>query len=269
MSAAARERCNRRWLAEVVVALLARPAAFRRLRPGKRRESSQGLAPNSDWPVGVLDARRPPHPRPERAFDAASRLDAFGTFWHDAGAGLGKGAIPMRSDLNRLPLFLAVLVGGIAIFVAGFIIAAEMRSAVASPAAAATGGGCYTNWNGNGCAAGYTAVTTGEWTTVWTAVGGSVPGGDIICAAPKTADQTDNYPRATTAGDATHVINHEPCAIFCASVTSSVGGIGELPSIAGIGGSPSYNYAIAAVLAFVAVVAFAAGGWYARRRWLS
>ena len=38
--------------------------------------------------------------------------------------------------------------------------------------------------------------------------------------------------------------------------------------MAGMGGSAAHNYAIAAVLAFVAVVAFAAGGWYARRRWL-
>ena len=47
-----------------------------------------------------------------------------------------------------------------------------------------------------------------------------------------------------------------------------VGDIAELPPIAGMGDSPGYNYAIAAVLAFVAVVAFAAGGWYARKRWL-
>jgi hypothetical protein len=38
--------------------------------------------------------------------------------------------------------------------------------------------------------------------------------------------------------------------------------------MAGIDGSPAHNYAIAVVLAFVAVAAFAAGGWYARRRWL-
>jgi len=31
--------------------------------------------------------------------------------------------------------------------------------------------------------------------------------------------------------------------------------------MAGIGGSPSHNYAVAATLALVAVVAFAAGGW--------
>jgi len=52
------------------------------------------------------------------------------------------------------------------------------------------------------------------------------------------------------------------------STGGAVGGIGELPPMAGMGGSPAHNYAIAALLAFVAVVAFAAGGWYARRRWL-
>jgi len=36
-----------------------------------------------------------------------------------------------------------------------------------------------------------------------------------------------------------------------------------------MGDSPVHNYAMAAVLAFVAVVALAAGGWYARRRWLT
>jgi hypothetical protein len=57
------------------------------------------------------------------------------------------------------------------------------------------------------------------------------------------------------------------CATFCAVVTSSVSGLGELPPIAGMGGSPGYNYAIAAVLAVVAVVAFAVSVWHARRRW--
>jgi hypothetical protein len=57
-------------------------------------------------------------------------------------------------------------------------------------------------------------------------------------------------------------------AFCCAVVTSSVGGIRELPPIAAIGGSPSYNYAVAAVLALVPVAALTAGAWYARRRWL-
>jgi hypothetical protein len=58
---------------------------------------------------------------------------------------------------------------------------------------------------------------------------------------------------------------YDPCV---AAILGPVGGIAELPPIAGMGGSPSHNYAIAAVLAFVADGAFAAGGWYARRRWL-
>lgn len=47
------------------------------------------------------------------------------------------------------------------------------------------------------------------------------------------------------------------------------GGIAELPNVAQSPDSSTGNYAIAGVLALVAVVAFAAGGWYARRRWLS
>jgi hypothetical protein len=56
-------------------------------------------------------------------------LDAFETFCHDAGAGLGKGATPMRGDTPRPPFVLAALVGGLALLIAGFIIAAEMRLA--------------------------------------------------------------------------------------------------------------------------------------------
>ncbi|MCJ7510969.1 MAG: hypothetical protein MUP14_08820, partial [Dehalococcoidia bacterium] len=64
-----------------------------------------------------------------------------------------------------------------------------------------------------------------------------------------------------------HGVVDEPCATCCASGGAAVGGIGELPPMAGIGGSPSHNYAVAATLALVAFVAFGAGGWYARRRW--
>jgi hypothetical protein len=45
-------------------------------------------------------------------------LDAFGTFCHDAGTGLGKGAIPMRGDTPRRRIALAAFIGGPALFVA-------------------------------------------------------------------------------------------------------------------------------------------------------
>jgi hypothetical protein len=195
-----------------------------------------------------------------------SGLDAFEMFWHDAGAGLGKGTIPMRSDTPRLPVVLAALVGGIALFVAGFIIAAEMRSAAASPAAAVTASGCYTNWNADTCSTGYTAVETGLWTPI--SQGGTGTG--IICAAEKSQNSTaQTFDASTRNGPTSHRIHLEPCAVCCAVVTLSVGGIGELSTMAGMGGSPGYNYAVAGVLALVAVTAFAAGGWYARRRWVS
>ena len=170
----------------------------------------------------------------------------------------------MRSDAPRFPLVLAALVGGLALFVAGFIIAAEMRSAVASPAAAATGSGCYTNWNANTCSAGYTAVETGVWTSAM---------GHLICATKLPLNQ-DGGSLSALASDTDYSDNwrtnlqDEPCATCCAVSTSAVGGIADLPPMAGIDGSPAHNYAIAVVLAFVAVAAFAAGGWYARRRWL-
>jgi len=216
-----------------------------------------------DWGArhsGFGDSRlfRPsPHP---------PHIDAFETFCHDAGAGLGKGAIPMRGDTSRLPLALAALVGGLALFVAGFIIAAEVRSADAG--AAATGGACYTNWNADTCAAGYTAVSTGVWTLVGPLA--AYESTALICAEAKTEVEPYGFqPISDTSKEATvrgHLVQDEPCAVCCAG-GATVGGIGELPPVAGMGGSSGYNYAIAAVLAVVAVVAFAAGGWYARRRW--
>jgi hypothetical protein len=176
----------------------------------------------------------------------------------------------MCSDASRLPLVLVAFIGGLALVLAGFLIAAEMRSATASPAAAVTGSGCYTNWNGNTCSAGYTAVETGVWTTVDVVLNVGQMGSGVVCAGPKTIDDGTDFLifSDTSNGADSHHVENEPCATCCAVVISAVGGIGELPPMAGIGGSPSYNYAIAALLAFVAVVAFAAGGWYARRRWL-
>lgn len=175
----------------------------------------------------------------------------------------------MRSDTSRLPLVLAAFIGGLALFVAGFFIAAEMRSATASPAAASTGGACYTNWNANTCAAGYTAVSTGEWTHQIGYIGGYLASGGVVCASPKTEGPSGSYAFASSTDSGYgHIVSHEPCATCCAVTASAVGGIANLPPMAGIDGSSGYNYAIAALLAFVAVVAFAAGGWYARRRWL-
>jgi len=45
-----------------------------------------------------------------------------------------------------------------------------------------------------------------------------------------------------------------------------VGGIAVFPDI-GLSDSAGHNYLVLAMLAFVAVAAFAAGGWYARKRW--
>ena len=98
-------------------------------------------------------------------------------------------------------------------------------------------------------------------------------GGGAICAAEKELDYFSSWnvvaqARPQGTGEEAHYVNLEPCAICCAS-GAAVGGIADLPPMAGIGGSAGYNYAVAAVLAFVAVVAFAAGGFYAKRRWLA
>jgi hypothetical protein len=80
----------------------------------------------------------------------------------------------------------------------------------------ASGGGCYTNWNADTCASGWTAVETG----LWTVIQGEGGYGGIICAAEKLADaDTVRYPqaqvRAPVTGPDVHTINLEPCAICC------------------------------------------------------
>jgi len=173
----------------------------------------------------------------------------------------------MFDGMSKPTLVVATLIGGLALFVAGFIIAAEMRSVAASPTAASTGGGCYTNWNADTCAAGYTAVETGVWTSLETQGGG----GGTICAAEKEQNQNLDVPLfAFTRFDLStnadvHYVKLDPCAICCASGGATVGGMGQLPDVAGTGDPlPRSQIIIAAV---TAMIAFGAGGWYARRRW--
>jgi hypothetical protein len=173
----------------------------------------------------------------------------------------------MSNELSKPTFMIAALIGGLALFVAGFIIALEVRSTDASPAAATTGGACYTTWNGTTCAAGYTAVDTGEWTYVGTAIGAPF---ELICAAPKTINSaSQNSVTSDTAFNTdalhTHNVVNEPCAICCASGGATVGGIGELPDVAGTGDGLARNHII--IAAVTAMVAFGAGAFYARRRW--
>jgi len=182
----------------------------------------------------------------------------------------------MFSDMSKATFMMAALVGGLALFVAGFVIALEVRSVVAGPAAASTGGACYTNWNGNTCASGYTAVETGEWTGAlfWTEHPSreeAMTGGSVICAE-KTEDaaglsfgfiaDTANY---WSTENEVHSVSHEPCAICCPS-GAAVGGIGELPDVAATGNGLPRNPIIMA--AVTGAIAFGAGAWYARRRWV-
>jgi len=111
------------------LARLRQPSSVRHFQRGQESggEITQEL-PVPRLASGIRRARRPPTPHAP-----CRQLDAFETLCNDAGAGLGKGAIPMRSDTPRLPLVLAALVGGLALFVAGFVIALEVRSVVATP----------------------------------------------------------------------------------------------------------------------------------------
>jgi hypothetical protein len=184
--------------------------------------------------------------------------------------------LTMFDGMSKPTLMMTALIGGLALFVAGFVIALEVRSTSASPAAASTGGACYTNWNGDTCAAGYTAVETGEWTGAlfWTEHPSreeAMTGGSVICA-DKTEDaaglsfgfiaDTANY---WSTENEVHSVSHEPCAICCPS-GGVVGGIGELPDVAGAGDPLPRNPII--IAAVTAAIAFGAGAWYARRRWV-
>jgi hypothetical protein len=183
----------------------------------------------------------------------------------------------MSNDLFKPTFMIAALIGGLALFVAGFVIALEVRSVVAGPAAATNGGACYTNWNGNTCASGYTAVETGEWTGAlfWTEHPmreEAITGGSVICA-DKTEDAAGlsfgfiaDTANLWSTENVVRSVSHEPCAICCASgVGGAVGGIGELPDVAATGdGLPRNPIIMAAV---TGAIAFGAGAWYARRRW--
>jgi hypothetical protein len=76
-------------------------------------------------------------------------------------------------------------------------------------------------------------------------------------AAPPTAYVSDLGAHAVTLGTGMLAIN-EACS-------APVGGIAELPDVSGSAGR---SYVALAGLAAGALVALAAGGWYARRRWL-
>jgi len=182
----------------------------------------------------------------------------------------------MSSDLSKPTFMVAAFIGGLALFVAGFVIALEVRSTLASPAAATTGGACYTNWNGNTCAAGYTAVQTGEWTGAlfWTEHPSreeAMTGGSVICAdkAEDAAGLSFGFIADTanwwSAENEVHSVSHEPCAICCAVSAGAVGGIGELPDVAGTGDTLPRNPII--IAAVTGMIAFGAGAWYARKRW--
>jgi len=173
----------------------------------------------------------------------------------------------MFDGMSKPTLVVATLIGGLALFVAGFIIAAEMRSVAASPTAASTGGGCYTNWSANTCAAGYTAVDTGVWYVIGMTGPEARDGIQLICAAPKDEEDTaqpDFWADRRAGHSGSHEIVDEPCAICCASGGAVVGGIGQLPNVAGTGDPLPRNQII--IAAVTALVAFGAGGWYAKRR---
>ena len=166
-----------------------------------------------------------------------------------------------------LALVVGILVGGIVNNLLG-------ATAQGTSAAAVTGSGCYTNWNSADCAAGYTAVSTGEWTAVWAGTYNFYwpMTGSIVCASPKTEGGSGGAPfisQVTSGGGGQHTVNHEPCAICCATGPSVVGGSAELPAVAGSNGTSGMGGATYAVLAGAAagMLAFAVLATLSVRKW--
>lgn len=77
------------------------------------------------------------------------------------------------------------------------------------------GGSCYTNWNDSTCAPGWTAVSTGEWTSMLAYLPAAIFAGTVVCASPKAEGATGSGFNSTTASGYLHTVNHEPCAICC------------------------------------------------------
>ena len=153
---------------------------------------------------------------------------------------------------------LALVVG---IIVGGMVGNPFGASAQRTSAAAVTGSGCYTNWNDATCAPGFTAVSTG----VWTAAGLNQGPGGLICAEAKPSGLYSSAPflsKTYSPDGMAHEVANEPCAICCATGSpSAVGGIAQLPAVAGAPGASASGmggatYAVlagaaAGVLAFV------------------
>jgi len=156
-----------------------------------------------------------------------------------------------------LALVVGIVVGGV---VGNLFGATAQRTS----AAAVTGSGCYTNWNSADCAPGFTAVSTGTWTVLSFSAPFSAAG--PICAGPKALDYLIGIgpqlisTSASLVNQNAHTVYDEPCAICCATGSpSAVGGIAELPALAGPAGGSGMGRATYAVLAGAAagVLAFA------------
>ena len=214
----------------------------------------------------------------------------------------------MRSDATRVPLVLAALVGGLALVV-GVVVGGMVGNPFdgrASASTAALSGRLISLGTQTGVPYMETAAfplvdvsdcyqmrvmasapqTTGIGFHNWFntspdgtkaihayAVSSIIGGAEAVVDGYATTSGTIETPQRYV-GLQVHQYDPSPTDItawiWCVTSPSyAVGGIADLPPMAGIDGSPAHNYAIAAVLAFVAVVAFAAGGWYARRRWLA
>jgi hypothetical protein len=170
--------------------------------------------------------------------------------------------------LGIVAVGLALVVGIVVGSIVGNLFGA---SAQHTSAAAVTGTGCYTNWNSADCAPGWTAVSTGVWTVVFSDAQNNLV---LICAQAKPEDgMVGTTPRSDTNFEPPfgHVIDDEPCAICCGTASYAVGGFAEFPALAGTGGSGmgGATYAVlagaaAGVLAFAVLATLSVKKWGVR-----
>jgi hypothetical protein len=176
----------------------------------------------------------------------------------------------MFDGMSKPTLVVAALIGGLALFVAGFIIAAEMRSAVASPALngkilfQSDRDGDYEIYTINPDGTGETQITDNTASDSWAAWS---PDGSKIVFTSNRDGNTEIYYMNADGTSPTRVTNNTVSDGMpdWQPLPGSVGGIGELPNVAGTGDPLPRNQIIMA--AVTAMIAFGAGAFYARRRW--